>query len=78
MFGDIGTINYNYSNEGITFIEPRADAGIGTSLTIQRWGALELVKPLTIRFDVPFYLSHAPYVEENIDFRWVIGINRSF
>ena len=78
LFGDIGTINYNYSNESIMFIEPRADAGIGTSLTIQRWGALELVKPLTIRVDVPFYLSHAPYVEENIDFRWIIGINRSF
>jgi aminopeptidase N len=58
---------------------PRADAGIGTSITIKKWGLLEKVKPLTIRLDMPIYLSHAPaLVTNNFQFNWLLGIARAF
>lgn len=34
----------------------RADAGIGAALTIKKFGVLQTANPLTIRFDVPFFL----------------------
>lgn len=81
LFGDVGLINYSIAafNEPLSFAEIRGDAGIGTALTIKKFGALEMVKPLTIRFDVPLYLSHIPYTSNNnFDFRFVVGINRTF
>jgi hypothetical protein len=48
-------------------------------LQIKKWGKLEEIKPLNIRIDLPIFLSNAPFSEENnIKFRWLIGINRSF
>ncbi|MBX3165372.1 MAG: hypothetical protein KF900_12935, partial [Bacteroidetes bacterium] len=55
------------------------DAGAGTTLTIARWGKLHGIKPLTIRFDVPFFISRLPYAEKDyVQFRWMIGINKAF
>ena len=54
-------------------------AGPGFALTIKRWSYFDGIKPLTIRFDMPLYISNAPDVDnENIKFRWQLGINRSF
>ena len=56
-----------------------ASGGHGLVLTIKRWGVLDEVKPLSIRFDIPFYLSNAPAKEgENLMFRWVLGVSRAF
>jgi hypothetical protein len=79
LFGDVGIINYESATKMLVMSELRADAGIGSALTIKKFGALEMVEPLVIRFDVPFYLSHVPYLERNnIDFRFLVSINRAF
>jgi len=81
LFGDVGIINYNLPDEDLKFADVRADAGIGTALTIKKWGPLEMVNPLTIRFDMPLFLNRIPAADpENsyFKFRWVIGINRAF
>lgn len=79
LFGDIGVINYNAPGEKLKLADVRADAGIGTSLTIKKWGPLQSVHPLTIRFDMPFFLNRIPAVEtEYFKFRWVVGVSRAF
>lgn len=88
FFGDIGMIQYQYSNQGTPIYninknvinsDLMASAGNGIALTIKRWGNLNEIKPFTIRFDIPWYLSNTPYVDgQNIRFRWIVGLNRSF
>ena len=79
LFADMGTINYGNSGETLRFTDLRADAGLGISLTIKKWGVLEEVKPLTIRFDMPFFINRTPATEPGyVNFRWVLGINRAF
>jgi aminopeptidase N len=78
-FGDIGAINFNYTNESLAMGPIRMDAGLGMALTIKRFPPLQTCKPLTIRFDVPLFVNRAPNVSpDNVAFRWVIGINRAF
>jgi aminopeptidase N len=78
-FGDAGAINFNAPGESLAMGAIRMDAGVGCALTIKRFPPLQTCKPLTIRFDVPLYLSRAPYNDpNNVAFRWVIGINRAF
>lgn len=56
-----------------------ADAGLGVAFTIKRWGNLYNAKPLTIRFDMPFWLSKKPEFENgNFQFRWLLGVSRAF
>jgi len=79
LFGDAGFISSNLIYENLTFAKLRADAGVGVALTIKKFGPLEKIKPLTIRFDMPLFLSSLPYVEDKyLKFRWVIGVNRAF
>lgn len=79
LFGDIGAINFNQPGESLAMSDFRADAGVGTALTIKRFPPLQLVKPLTIRFDMPLFLNSAPYSSpDNFQFRWVVGISRAF
>ena len=78
LFGDIGGINFSLQNEKLAMAEFRADAGVGMAFTIKRFPPLQLVKPLTIRFDVPFFVNAAPYTSENVAMRFVVGINRAF
>ena len=81
LFGDAGVINYVTAKNNNTFdIENiRIDAGIGTALTIQKFGVLQTVKPLTIRFDMPFFLNRMPATDKNfVQYRFVVGINRAF
>ncbi|MEZ4915931.1 MAG: M1 family metallopeptidase [Chitinophagales bacterium] len=78
LFADAGTIRYTTTGNNQKWSNFRADAGAGISFTIKRWLNLYDVKPFTIRFDVPFYISHAPPGENNVKFRWQIGINRAF
>jgi len=79
LFGDAGVINSNYPGQTFALSDIMADAGVGTTLTIQKWGRLQTVKPLTIRADFPFLVNRLPYVESNyFQFRCVIGISRAF
>ncbi|HEU4716205.1 MAG TPA: hypothetical protein VFU15_00140, partial [Bacteroidia bacterium] len=79
LFGDIGSINFNDPGEKLAMSDFRADAGVGTALTIKRFPPLQTVKPLTIRFDMPLFLNSVPYVSQNyVQFRWVVGISRAF
>lgn len=77
-FGDVGVMTFT-DNLGIErALKPMTDAGIGAAFTIKKFGPLQGVKPLVIRFDVPFYVSDAPSIDKNFKFRWMIGINRAF
>lgn len=79
LFGDIGSINTNYNNEMLKYTGPIADAGVGSALTILKFGPITQINPLTIRFDVPFFLNRLPYAEKNyFQFRWLFSINRAF
>jgi len=78
IFADAGAINFQNSQGNSEWGTYRADAGIGATFTIKRWWKFNNLNPFTIRFDVPFVVSHAPAGENNVAFRWVLGINRAF
>lgn len=79
LFSDVGMINSNLPGEKLSLTDLRADAGVGAAFTIKRFPPLQMVKPLTIRFDMPFFLNRIPAVDQDyFQFRWVIGVNRAF
>lgn len=79
IFGDAGTINTNSPNEFLEMSDIMGDAGIGTTISIVKWGPLYGIAPLNIRFDMPLFVSRLPYQEKNyFQFRWMIGINKAF
>lgn len=79
LFGDAGVMNYNQPDEDLAFGDLRADAGVGTTLTIKKWGFLQTAKPLTVRFDMPLFLNRTPNLDpEYVKFRWILAISRSF
>lgn len=79
LFGDAGIMNYNEPGDDLKLGNIRADAGVGTALTIQRWGNLQTVKPLTVRFDMPLFLNRIPATDQDhFQFRWILGVNRAF
>jgi Peptidase family M1 domain len=79
LFGDLGTIAYINSVNVQELASVRTDAGVGLAFTVKKWGALQGIKPLIFRFDVPFFLSNTPYVSpDHFKFRWVVGIGRTF
>lgn len=79
LFGDIGVINYNTAFEDLQLGNFRADAGVGVALTIKKWGPLQKVDPLVIRFDMPLFLNRIPATEsEYFQFRWQVGVSRAF
>ncbi|MBL4578560.1 MAG: hypothetical protein JKX74_08810, partial [Flavobacteriales bacterium] len=79
LFADMGIINYNNTSESLAFADLRADAGLGFALTIKKWGVIEEVEPLVIRFDMPFFLNRTPSTDPDfVQFRWILGINRAF
>lgn len=82
LFGDVGMMGYRRiraDGQELRLAEPRADAGVGAALTIKRFGPLVDIKPLTIRFDAPLFLSAAPAASpDNMAFRYVVAVGRSF
>lgn len=80
LFGDAGIINYNQPDEDILKMsDVRVDAGIGAAFTIKKFGVLQTVNPLTIRFDFPFFLNRIPPTDKGyFQYRFVIGVNRAF
>ena len=79
LFGDIGSINTNTPGSANKMSAIMGDAGLGTTLSIVRWGRLYGIKPLTIRFDMPFFVSRLPHAEKDyLQFRWMLGVNKAF
>jgi aminopeptidase N len=79
LFGDAGVININKPGTAVVMSDLLVDGGAGIALSIVRWWRLYNIKPLTVRFDVPFFVNRLPYAEEDyLQFRWMIGINRAF
>ncbi len=79
LFGDLGMMAYTNSHNEQELSSMRFDAGAGLTLTIKKWFFLQDIKPLTLRLDFPFYISHTPDVDQrNFRFMWVVGINRAF
>ncbi len=79
LFGDAGIITINAPGTANVMSDVMADAGIGTTLSIVRWGKLSNLKPLVIRFDIPFFVNRLPYAESDyLQFRWMIGVNKAF
>jgi hypothetical protein len=79
FFGDAGIINKNRPGTANVMSDVMVDAGIGTTFSIVKWWRLYNIKPLTIRFDVPFFINRLPYAEKDyVQFRWMVGINRAF
>lgn len=82
LFGDVGMMGYRReraNGQELRLAEPRADAGVGAALTIKRFGPLVDIKPLTIRFDMPLFLSATPATDtDNLAFRYVVAVGRSF
>lgn len=80
LFGDAGIINYSEPDAPILkMTDLRADAGVGAALTIKKFGVLQNVNPLTIRFDMPLFLNKIPATDKDyFQYRFVIGVNRAF
>lgn len=86
LFGDAGFLQntFNATDFGLTAdrivsTDLMASAGAGFALTIKKWMQWDKAKPLTLRFDMPLFLSHTPFVDgQNFRFRWQVGVNRNF
>lgn len=76
----ISSLNDYYNNTPTDmWSDIRIDAGLGFAFTIKQWGVFEKAKPLTIRFDMPLFLNRPPYANpQYTNFRYVVGINRTF
>ncbi len=86
FFGDAGLINRGVLNlANLTDVQPlkawsklRADAGIGTALTIKKLGPFEKFQPFTIRFDMPLLLSAPPNAKPDFfAWRYIVGFSRA-
>jgi hypothetical protein len=76
VFSDMAM--YLFNNRGFEFSNIKSNLGLGTQLTIKKWGVLETANPLTLRFDFPLFLTPAPNADlQNIKFRWVFSIGKS-
>ncbi|MBS1637192.1 MAG: M1 family metallopeptidase [Bacteroidetes bacterium] len=79
LFADAGYININQPSDANKMSNLMMDAGAGIALSINRFGHLYGVKPLTIRFDMPVFINRLPFAEKDyFQFRWMVGINRAF
>lgn len=79
LFADAGIISLNREYEDFELSDLRADAGLGLALTVKRIWKIERMKPLVIRADFPFVVNRIPAGETDFaNFRWVLGVERSF
>ncbi|TAF73346.1 MAG: M1 family peptidase [Bacteroidetes bacterium] len=76
LFYDIGLLSVDKINDNQALGNVRMSAGPGTALTI-KFGDLN-IKPLVIRADFPVFVNQYPTGKQAWEFRYVLGINRSF
>jgi aminopeptidase N len=57
-----------------------ADGGIGFALTLKKFGALEKIKPFTIRCDLPWWATYDLFSASKTEmgYRFMFGLYRSF
>lgn len=71
--------NYLLTTPAGKLSDVRVDAGLGAAVTIRKWGPFEKARPLTLRFDMPLFLSRPPYgAPQYWGARWLFGISRAF
>jgi aminopeptidase N len=76
LFGDAGVLTYvNYQGRQ-QFGSFCTDAGAGAAWHI-KFPNLD-TQPLIIRFDMPFYVNRPSVGEDNFQWRYVVGLSRSF
>ncbi len=80
LFADAGVLyNSNIVNTDNVVSPLRMDAGIGSVAHIYRWGRRNLIKPFSLRFDMPWLLNPVPFDDKGyFQQRWIIGLGRSF
>ncbi len=79
LFADAGIVQIDKLRSYNILDLVKTDAGIGTAITIKKFGPMQTIQPLTVRFDVPLFLSATPNsAAQFVQFRWVIGINKAF
>jgi len=76
----INSVNDYYNATPTTMVSDfRLDAGLGFAATIKKWGIFDQAKPLTLRFDMPFFINRPPFADpQYLGFRYVVGIGRTF
>lgn len=78
LFFDAGSLSGASISNPPAFERIYMDAGSGLLLNIKQWGHFEKIKPLSLRFDMPLFLNIKPYGDDNnFQFRWLIGIEKS-
>lgn len=86
-FADAGIIelskfqqpNYYNAQPTTMWSDLRIDAGVGFAFTIKKWGVFDKAKPLTLRFDMPLFINRPPFANpQYANFRYVVGVNRTF
>ncbi len=78
LFYDAGFIGLRSGSERSAPGPIRMDAGIGTALTLEQLGPVEEIDPVTLRFDLPFFLNRPPANSSFLEYRWMLGIARAF
>lgn len=75
VFSDIGTIGKRMNNQEL-WSSVYYNAGIGFVFT-QRFTPFDIT-PLVIRMDFPVYINKVPTGENNVDFRYLLSVQKSF
>lgn len=79
LFTDLGMLRYETPSGERQMAKLRMDAGLGFALTVKRFWILDDARPFTLRLDLPLLLNRPPDAEGGyLDFRWMLGIGRSF
>ncbi len=80
IFYDLGVINNDNVENDFSFGSLRSDMGIGFTCDLGQIvnDYYDFEKPLLFRLDFPFFLSDPANSENNIKFRWLFGINKTF
>jgi len=76
LFNDMGLLSFNQPNKNVLLGRFRVSSGIGTALTIKM--SPYNINPLVLRFDMPLFLNSPPFEENYFQFRYVLGVNRTF
>jgi hypothetical protein len=77
-FADAGIINTNSPDKNLVLAKPRADAGIGTSFTIKHNKNINNQNPICIRIDFPMWMNRPPAESDFFEFRWLLGLSKTF
>ena len=76
LFADMGVIGYAKDNNW-SVSKPKADSGLGVSLTLNKMCMFDTFKPFTVRADFPLLLSEKPIAGQSWPM-WVLGLERAF